>query len=94
MHYMHALPAYAGIHYKILWRIAPCRNRVSTVPKRAEESRREPTKGEESRSESSQQKGGMFILRCSATVGYTRYAISTIERTLSDACTIEGLWRN
>jgi hypothetical protein len=48
------------------------------VPKRAEESRREPTKAEESRSEPSQQKGGIFILRCSATVGYTRYVISTI----------------
>jgi hypothetical protein len=46
-------------------------------PCRAEESRREPTKAEESWSEPNQQKGGMFILRCSATVGYTRYAIST-----------------
>jgi hypothetical protein len=61
------------------------------VPKRAEESRRELTKAEESRSERSQQKGGMFILRCSATVGYTRYAISTtIERTFSGGCTIEA----
>jgi hypothetical protein len=33
----------------------------------------------------------MFILRCSATVGFTRYAISTtIERTFSSGCTIEG----
>jgi hypothetical protein len=48
------------------------------VPKRAEENRREPTKAEESRSVRSQQKGGMFILRCSATVAYTRYAISII----------------
>jgi hypothetical protein len=33
----------------------------------------------------------MFILRCSATVGYTRYAISTtIERTFSGGCTIEA----
>jgi hypothetical protein len=62
-----------------------------TVPKRAEESRREPTKAEESPSEPSQQKGGMFILRCSATVGYARYAISTKrERTFSDGCTIEA----
>jgi hypothetical protein len=46
---------------------------------------------EESRSEPSQQKGGMFILCCSATVGYTRYVISiTIERTFSGGCTIEG----
>jgi hypothetical protein len=51
------------------------------VPKRAEESRSEP----------SQQKGGMFILRCSAAVDYTRYAISTtIERTFSGGCTIEA----
>jgi hypothetical protein len=42
------------------------------VPKRAEESRSEP----------SQQKGGIFILRCSATVGYTRYAISTTIATV------------
>jgi hypothetical protein len=65
-------------------------------PCRAEESRRKPkraTKAEESRSEPSQQKRGMFILRCSRTVGYTRYAISTtIERTLS-ACTIEDFIR-
>jgi hypothetical protein len=61
-------------------------------PCRAEESRREPKKAEESRSEPSQQKGGIFILRCSATVGYTRYAISTTtERTFSGGCTIEGL---
>jgi hypothetical protein len=46
-------------------------------------------RAEESRSEPSQQKGGVFILRCSATVGYTRYAISTtIERTSSGGCTI------
>jgi hypothetical protein len=63
------------------------------VLKRAEESRREPTKAEENRSEPNQQKGGMFILRCSATVGYTRYAISTIERTFSGGCTIEGYIR-
>jgi hypothetical protein len=50
-----------------------------------------PTKAEESRSEPSQQKGGMFILRCSAAVGYTRYAISTtVERTFSGGCTIEA----
>jgi hypothetical protein len=61
------------------------------VPKSAQESRQEPTKAEESRSEPSQQKGGMFILRCSATVDYTRYAISTtIERTFSGGCTIEA----
>jgi hypothetical protein len=54
------------------------------VPKRADESRSYP----------SQQKGGIFILRCSATVGYTRYAISTtIERTFSGGCTIEGYIR-
>jgi hypothetical protein len=73
----------------IMWRVTPCRNRVSTVP-----CRREPTKAEESRSEPSQQKGGMFILRCSATVGYTRHAISTtIEKTFSGRCTIEGYIR-
>jgi hypothetical protein len=51
-------------------------------PCRGEESRREPTKAEESRSEPSQRKGGMFILRWSATVGYTRYAISTTIATV------------
>jgi hypothetical protein len=56
--------------------------------------RREPTKAEESRSEPSQQKGGKFILCCPATVDYTRYAISTtIERTFSGGCTIEGYIR-
>jgi hypothetical protein len=51
-------------------------------------------KAEESRSKPSQQKGEKFILRCSATVGYTRYAISTtIERTFSGGCTIEGYIR-
>jgi hypothetical protein len=61
---------------------------------RAEESRREPTKAEGSRSKPSQQKGGMFKLRCFATVGYTRYAISTtIVRTFSGGCTIEGYIR-
>jgi hypothetical protein len=36
----------------------------------------------------------MFILRCSATVGYTRYAINTaIHRTFSGGCTIEGYIR-
>jgi hypothetical protein len=51
-------------------------------PTIAEESRGEPTIAEESRSEPSQQKGGMFIFRCSATVGYTRYAISTTIATV------------
>jgi hypothetical protein len=32
----------------------------------------------------------MFILRCSATVDYTRYAISTTEMTFSGGCTIEA----
>jgi hypothetical protein len=64
----------------ILWHVTPCRNRVSTVP-----CRREPTRAEESRSEQS---------CCSATVGYTRYAIgTTIERTFSGGCTIEGYIR-
>jgi hypothetical protein len=61
---------------------------------RAIESRRKPKRADESRSEPSQQKGGTFILRCSATVGYTRYAVSTtIERTFSGGCTIEGYIR-
>jgi hypothetical protein len=48
------------------------------VSKRAQESRRKQKRADESRSEPSQQKGGMFIIRCSATVGYTRHAISTV----------------
>jgi hypothetical protein len=60
-------------------------------PCRVEESRRKPKRADESRSEPSQPKGGMFILRRSTTVGYTRYAISTtLERTFSGGCTIEA----
>jgi hypothetical protein len=81
----------------ILWRVTPCRNCVSTVPcrrepKKAKESRREPTKAEESRSEPSQQKGGMFILCCSATVSYTRYAISTTIATVFGGVRSEELF--
>jgi hypothetical protein len=42
---------------------------------RTEKSRRKPKGAEPT-------KGGMFILRCSATVGYTRYAISTTMATV------------
>jgi hypothetical protein len=64
------------------------------VAKRAEEIRREPTKAEESRSEPSQQKGGMFILRCSATVGYTRYAFSiTIATVFGGVRSVELSWK-
>jgi hypothetical protein len=83
----------------ILWRVTPCRNRVSTVTwrrelKRTEKIRREPTKTEERRSEPSQQNGGMFIFRCSAKVGYTRYAISTTIATVFGGVRSEELsWK-
>jgi hypothetical protein len=72
------------------------------ISRRAEESRRKPKKAEESRlkpkkkrNEPSQQKGGIFILRCSATVGYTHYAISTTTETVFGGVRSEELsWKS
>jgi hypothetical protein len=88
-----SVPVFLGILFhvygQILWHVTPCRNRVSTVP-----CQREPTKAEESRSEPSQQKGRMFILCCSATVGYTCYAISTTIATVFGGVRSEELsWK-